>query len=101
MISEPIHIVLSLIAGAGVGSLYFAVLWLTIRTMPLSQKPWRVGFVGGAGRLCILMLCVAGFIFFKMDAFGMMLWLLGFSFARFAIVSKFKLTHDQTIKMGA
>ena len=73
----PVTLVLLLLAGAGMGVVYFGGLWLTVRALPASPHPVLVALVSLWGRTAVVVagltllmdrrwqnviVCLAGFV---------------------------------------
>lgn len=87
--------------GVAVGSLYFWLLWLAIRTMSTSPDPWRASIIGLAARLVLLFLSFAALVFFKADAIDIIVWLVGFLAVKFVVVGRMKFPNRISAKTGA
>ena len=74
---DLLSLLLALVAGLGLGSFYFGALWLTVRQLPSTQRPFFLSFLSFLVRLAVtlfgfylamgghwerLLVCLVGFV---------------------------------------
>lgn len=95
--NEIISRLLVFTAGCALGTLFFGGLWLTIKKMKTAKMPSLLFLVSFVFRVMVVLL---GFYFFGTNNWqNMLICLLGFIVARFAITHFTKTNHEiYTIK---
>jgi F1F0 ATPase subunit 2 len=76
-VPDVLSLLLSLVAGLGLGSYHFGALWLTVRQLPTTQRPFFLSFLSFLVRLAVtlfgfylamdghwerLLVCLVGFV---------------------------------------
>lgn len=83
-IADVVGLIMLGVAGGLLAIFYFGGLWLTVRAIPDSRRPWLLYFVSAAARLAILL--TALFLLMAGDWHRMIVCMAGFVICRLVIV---------------
>lgn len=86
MITEPLHLMLTFMAGLALGFFYFGLLWLTVHRVPNSRHPVLLVFGSLTVRMAVVL---PAFYFIMADRWErLMVCLLGFVLVRLVMTRR-------------